>query len=65
MLYAYINIGFSKNQCCIYKLTSVLVKTDVDVKIYMNFFLYNSYYITSIFKKTNVVIFMLTSVLEN
>ena len=45
----------TKNQCHMYKLTSVLVKIDVDVKIYELVF----------FKKIDVVIFMLTLVLEN
>ena len=45
--YQKITLVFSKNPCCLHILTSVLVKTDVDMKIY-NFFFYNSYYITSV-----------------
>jgi len=46
-----------------YILTSVLLKTDVDMKIYMTFFFYNSYCETSVLWKTDVVIFMLTLIL--
>jgi len=55
MLYVYINIGFFKNWCCMYKLTLVLVKTDVNLKIFD--FFYNSYYIKSIFLKNRCCLF--------